>query len=55
VIWQINTFDQWGVELGKQLATGLGKELDTPAVDGAHDSSTAGLLKTLAEMRGKAG
>jgi glucose-6-phosphate isomerase len=55
VIWQINSFDQWGVELGKQLATALGKELDAPATDGAHDSSTAGLLKTLAEMRGNAG
>jgi glucose-6-phosphate isomerase len=55
VIWRINSFDQWGVELGKQLATNLGKELDAPTVEGAHDSSTVGLLKTLAEIRSKAG
>src|SRR4029453_18685459 len=52
VIWRINSFDQWGVELGKQLATTIGKELDAAAADGAHDSSTAGLMKALAEMRG---
>jgi glucose-6-phosphate isomerase len=55
VIWRINSFDQWGVELGKQLATNIGRELDAPVADGAHDSSTAGLLRALAEMRSKAG
>jgi glucose-6-phosphate isomerase len=44
VIWDINSFDQWGVELGKQLAGVIEKELvsDTPV--GEHDSSTAGLI-----------
>ncbi len=46
VIWNVNSFDQWGVELGKALATAIGEELD-PAfdVDGlAHDSSTNALI-----------
>lgn len=45
VVWNINPFDQWGVELGKQLA---GKILFEPSKIGAkstHDSSTAGLIK----------
>ncbi|MDA0262280.1 MAG: glucose-6-phosphate isomerase, partial [Proteobacteria bacterium] len=49
VIWGINSFDQWGVELGKQLAQAILPELDDPksnsdiAVSG-HDSSTQGLI-----------
>ena len=51
VLFRINSFDQWGVELGKELATGLlpiveGKE----SADG-HDSSTAGLVSTLLKAR----
>ena len=42
-IWGINSFDQWGVELGKQLASALLDELQTKKI-GAHDSSTTGLL-----------
>ena len=47
VIFRINSFDQWGVELGKELATGL-----LPVVQGknaatGHDSSTAGLIRAL--------
>ncbi|HEU0201200.1 MAG TPA: glucose-6-phosphate isomerase [Burkholderiaceae bacterium] len=42
-IWDINSFDQWGVELGKQLATDLLRDLDGTA-HGSHDASTAGLL-----------
>jgi glucose-6-phosphate isomerase len=45
-IWGINSFDQWGVELGKVLETDLGKRLasgDTAGLDG----STAGLLRRL--------
>jgi glucose-6-phosphate isomerase len=43
-LWQIDSFDQWGVELGKKLATGIAAELaadDAPA----HDSSTNGLIR----------
>ena len=43
VIWRIDSFDQWGVELGKRLAGNVLGELEgEPA--GAHDSSTAGLI-----------
>lgn len=44
IIWQINSFDQWGVELGKQLAKVIQQELDQPQAQGEHDASTLGLL-----------
>lgn len=43
-IWNINSFDQWGVELGKQLASAVLQELESGQV-GAHDASTCGLLR----------
>jgi glucose-6-phosphate isomerase len=44
-VWGINSFDQWGVELGKALATRIGPELTGAAPDPArHDSSTAALI-----------
>ncbi|MDX5421705.1 MAG: glucose-6-phosphate isomerase [Hymenobacteraceae bacterium] len=43
VIWNIYSFDQWGVELGKQLAGTIEKELLQNAANG-HDSSTSGLM-----------
>ncbi|KAM9891610.1 hypothetical protein OXX69_012254, partial [Metschnikowia pulcherrima] len=43
-IWNINSFDQWGVELGKVLAKVIGKELDTTDDVAAHDPSTNGLI-----------
>ncbi|MBL9024077.1 MAG: glucose-6-phosphate isomerase [Myxococcales bacterium] len=43
-IWDINSFDQWGVELGKQLATRIVGELEPSAPVSQHDSSTAGLI-----------
>lgn len=46
VIWDINAFDQWGVELGKSLAQQL-ISLDPTAVKEEYDSSTKGLLKAL--------
>jgi len=43
-IWQVNSYDQWGVELGKELANQITPELvDTPTPD-AHDSSTNALI-----------
>ncbi len=45
VIWNINPFDQWGVELGKQMATGLIDPLSQHEPDTSFDSSTNGLLK----------
>ena len=44
VIWQINSFDQWGVELGKKLATNIAGELEGTAQH-QHDSSTATLIE----------
>lgn len=46
VIWDINAFDQWGVELGKSLAQQL-ISLDPAAVKEDYDSSTKGLLQAL--------
>jgi glucose-6-phosphate isomerase len=44
VIWNINSFDQWGVELGKQLARAILPELDVAGPVSSHDSSTNGLI-----------
>ncbi len=44
VIWEVNSFDQWGVELGKQLAGTLLKELENGTPGEGHDASTRGLL-----------
>jgi glucose-6-phosphate isomerase len=58
VIWRINSFDQWGVELGKVLATTIlaeekgllaGEDVDLSH----HDSSTAGLLRRFADRQGR--
>jgi len=43
-IWGVNSFDQWGVELGKQLATRIRPELEGPAPVTSHDSSTNALI-----------
>ena len=43
-IWDVNPFDQWGVELGKVLAKSIQEELENP-VEHQHDSSTAGLIR----------
>jgi glucose-6-phosphate isomerase len=44
VIWNINAFDQWGVELGKQLASRILPELGGRRAASSHDSSTNGLI-----------
>lgn len=43
-VWNINPFDQWGVELGKQLAKRILPELKSPGSIYSHDSSTNGLI-----------
>lgn len=43
-IWNVNSFDQWGVELGKVLAKTIQNELDGNDPDNNHDSSTSGLI-----------
>lgn len=44
IIWRINSFDQWGVELGKQLAKTILSKLDADEAVSDHDSSTNGLI-----------
>ena len=44
VLWGINSFDQWGVELGKELAGTILDELSDEARATDHDGSTAGLI-----------
>ena len=51
VIWNIFSFDQWGVELGKQLAKKVLPELTDKSANVSHDSSTKGLINTFKEMR----
>jgi glucose-6-phosphate isomerase len=53
IIWNINSFDQWGVELGKQLAKAILPELDVGGKVNSHDSSTNGLINYYKEHRGK--
>ncbi|EON68209.1 glucose-6-phosphate isomerase [Coniosporium apollinis CBS 100218] len=43
-VWNINSFDQWGVELGKSLAKKILAELDEGGEAGKHDASTSGLI-----------
>ena len=54
-IWQVNSFDQWGVELGKKLAQAMIPELKSktrPKLE--HDSSTNALIKAYRKKRGRA-
>ncbi|KAK5166857.1 glucose-6-phosphate isomerase [Saxophila tyrrhenica] len=51
-IWNINSYDQWGVELGKALAKGIQKELDDAGTTSAHDSSTNSLINAFKKMGG---
>jgi len=44
IVWNINSFDQWGVELGKQMATSILSELNDTETISSHDSSTNGLI-----------
>jgi glucose-6-phosphate isomerase len=50
VIWGINAFDQWGVELGKKLADSLAPALENPAT-ASVDASLRGLLAQVARWR----
>ena len=50
-IWNINAFDQWGVELGKELATGLQPVVEGKKSTAGLDSSTAGLVTFLQKLQ----
>jgi len=52
-IWNINSFDQWGVELGKGLAKSVLKDLQGGHASSDHDRSTAALIERICKMRGK--
>lgn len=52
IIWNINSFDQWGVELGKQLAKVILPELSQSGPVTTHDSSTNGLINHYKEKAG---
>ena len=57
VVWRINSFDQWGVELGKALASKILAE-ETDLLAGRktalkHDASTVGLMRAFVRMRGR--
>jgi len=52
-VWGINSFDQWGVELGKELAGRLLPELAAGPRAGAHDGSTAALIARFRALRGE--
>ncbi len=51
VIWNINSFDQWGVELGKLLAKAILPELKNNEITQSHDCSTNGLINTYKKLR----
>ena len=51
IVWGVNSFDQWGVELGKQLAKAILPELAGPEPVSDHDSSTNGLINTYKALR----
>ena len=51
IIWNIFSFDQWGVELGKQLANKILPELLSDENITTHDVSTNGLINAFKEMR----
>ena len=53
VIWEIDSFDQWGVELGKQLALKILPELEGGAAGGEHDGSTSALIARIITLRDK--
>jgi glucose-6-phosphate isomerase len=53
IVWNINSFDQWGVELGKQLAKAILPELKASGEVKSHDASTNGLINDYKKRRPK--
>ena len=51
IVWDINSYDQWGVELGKQLAKAIEPEMMTEGSVNSHDSSTNGLINHIKSHR----
>ena len=53
ILWNVNSFDQWGVELGKQLAGRILGDLQGESIVGEHDVSTASLIDHVRSRRTK--
>ena len=51
-VWNINSFDQWGVELGKSLAKKIQAELEESGESTSHDASTSGLITAFKKKAG---
>ena len=51
VVWDINSFDQWGVELGKRLAKNILPDLENDILTTSHDASTNGLINHLKNLK----
>jgi len=45
IVWNLNSYDQWGVELGKQLAAKILGEIESSDTTAEHDSSTSHLIR----------
>jgi glucose-6-phosphate isomerase len=54
IIWNVNSYDQWGVELGKKLANAILPELRASGAVSSHDASTNGLINEIKQRRSKA-
>jgi glucose-6-phosphate isomerase len=54
IVWNICSFDQWGVELGKQLARKIEPELETKGLVATHDASTNALINRYKRHHGRA-
>ncbi len=53
IVWNVNSFDQWGVELGKKLASAILPELRAQGAVSSHDASTNGLIGEIKQRRRK--
>jgi glucose-6-phosphate isomerase len=51
IIWNVNSYDQWGVELGKKLANAILPELRASGDVSSHDASTNGLINEIKQRR----
>jgi glucose-6-phosphate isomerase len=54
IVWNVNSFDQWGVELGKKLASAILPELRAEGAVTSHDASTNALINEIKQRRSKA-
>ena len=51
IVWNLNSFDQWGVELGKVLAKNILEEINDGKISKSHDCSTNGLMNYYFQLR----